>query len=512
MSVSFRPSIEDVSKFLTDLSAVLKSAATPDHYLFETVSDILSRVLDVLLTLVKQQANTRKVFAVVCAPKLMESLLDLYSSNIGDMKSKIERIIDVALFNQFVLPEFASYFASASLQRRKASAFGGAVPPASKRRKLNNAEDAPSSAVAPSSSFARQLFETLNSMIASTGQSSQRAFLSFGLLYERFLLACSSISARTAKRVAAVSSDAAAEAEPSESATAQSGKLESSLEFAFFLEGISMVDASPLDPRERLDIIDSLLQCAARHDIYKLAALDDASELLQRQSLEKIVSQLFSSGSTSCTFSCLRSIVLMNHLVVEPHLHRVFVLLWSLTPSTEQDSEAAAAFVVALFETYSSLRQFDELLKKMAQCLREWESSEGPSCRWFFLHESIWDCYRTVVETLPPGQLVPIWQFFSDEIYEHYTATILASSATYALTSILAFLPCLSRLYDDLLFQLSLTERLFVEALKSEQTYFFFRTLCIIVYSLFLFLMFQTVVFCRDMFLGSTQTSTVYVA
>lgn len=441
-SVSFRPSLEDVAKFVSDLASSLR----PAHSHLSQIYPILASLLQVLLDVMKQQANTRKVFSVISAPRLLENLLQLYLTN--DMfKSTIERIIDVALFNQSVLPEFASYFAAAAQQRRRISS--AATPPASKRRKLNNGNDAPAQTTSSqSASFSRQLFETLSALTTSSSLTLDHIATGFGLLYDRYLNACSALTGRNAKRVAAISTETSDPTDAADSSsTTSSSRLETSLEFSFLLESLALVESSNLDPVSRFSVTDKLLENAAKGDIYKLAALDERSESLQRVALENIVSQLFTSARIECIFSSLRSIVLMNHLIVEPHLHRVLVSIWSMKgeAATQAATDAAASFVIALFETYGSLRQFDELLKKISACLREWDSSENV-VPWFFNHPLIWKSYHSVVESLPPGQLAPIWQFFADELYENYVVTILAAASSYAsFLLLLSYFPLFSQ-------------------------------------------------------------------
>lgn len=421
---SFRPAPEDVAKLLSELFKSYKTASKNSPATEAFLQEVIQLSVDVFLDLLKQQANSRKLFGIVCAPQLLGTLFELYSVGFGGVRAKLDRAFDIALFNQSSIPEFASYFASASHQRR-ANLSGATVgPPSSKKRKLNSSETSAASAVPVIASFARQLFESLHSII-SESPTIHFLPLAFGVLFERFLAACESLSGRAARRVAAIATEAS---ESTTDGASSTSTLETSLEFAFLLEAAALLERSPLDAPLRLQALDSLLSCAAKHEIYKFAATSERSEAHQRDALDAIVSQLFLSAPVDVLLSGLRSIVLMNHSIVEPFLNRVFVQLWSMPSGSV--SPCAAPFVCALFETYSSLRQFDELLKVICTCLREWDSPTDEL--WFFEDETIWSTFASVVATLPPGQLAPIWHSFSEDISDHYVGPILAASAAYA--------------------------------------------------------------------------------
>jgi len=121
------------------------------------------------------------------------------------------------------------------------------------------------------------------------------------------------------------------------------------------------------------------------------------------------------------TFGHLRSLVELNHLIVEPYIQKLWRFLFSYNWEQEVGEESVAFSVVQL-KTYVQLRQFEDLLKTLFFCLRTSSLPSQPSPpNSFILHnKEFLNQFYIALSKLPLGKIPLIWKLYIREMIDNY--------------------------------------------------------------------------------------------
>uniref|UniRef100_A0A8C3WPF7 URB2 ribosome biosis homolog n=1 Tax=Catagonus wagneri TaxID=51154 RepID=A0A8C3WPF7_9CETA len=184
-------------------------------------------------------------------------------------------------------------------------------------------------------------------------------------------------------------------------------------------EQIKALSAS--DWTTELLVLEQLLNSVASNNIYNIAAdkirHGEAQFHFYRHLAELLINH--SQASVPAWFRCLRVLMSLNHLILEPDLDDLLSSAWIDAEVMEcRTRKAQEALVHTLFQTYARLRQaprlFQELLGVMcrpaAEALRQPMLAAGPCT-----------ALRECLLELPPSQVLDTW----DLVLERFQALVL---------------------------------------------------------------------------------------
>ncbi|KAM5235682.1 unhealthy ribosome biogenesis protein 2 homolog [Ctenodactylus gundi] len=166
---------------------------------------------------------------------------------------------------------------------------------------------------------------------------------------------------------------------------------------------------STADWTTELLVIEQLLNSVASSNIYNVAAdklrHGEAQFRFYRQLAEVLVNH--SQASVPAWFRCLKLLMSLNHLILEPDLDDLVSSAWIDAEVTEfRTQKAQEVLLHTLFHTYAKLRQvprlFEEILgvicRPAAEMLRQPVLTSGPSA-------ALCSCLLE----LPPSQILDMW-------------------------------------------------------------------------------------------------------
>lgn len=125
---------------------------------------------------------------------------------------------------------------------------------------------------------------------------------------------------------------------------------------------------SPVDWSTELLALEQLLNLALSNDIYNVASDRIRHKEVQFGFYRKLAQMLLthSQASIPAWFRCLKLLMSLNHLIVEPDLDDLVSSAWidaeASEPRTKKPQEA---LISAIFQTYSKLRQFPRLFEEV---------------------------------------------------------------------------------------------------------------------------------------------------
>ncbi|KAF6073779.1 URB2 ribosome biogenesis-like protein [Phyllostomus discolor] len=156
------------------------------------------------------------------------------------------------------------------------------------------------------------------------------------------------------------------------------------------LQGEQLQALSASDWTTELLVVEQLLSSVASNNIYNIAAdkirHGEAQFRFYRRVAELLVNH--PQASVPAWFRCLRALVSLNHLILEPDLDDLLAAAWIDADVAEfRTRKAQEALIHTLFQTYVKLRQvprlFEEILGVMcrpaAEALRQPVLAAGPS-------------------------------------------------------------------------------------------------------------------------------------
>ena len=182
------------------------------------------------------------------------------------------------------------------------------------------------------------------------------------------------------------------------------------------LQGEQLQALSTSDWTTELLVVEQLLNSVASNNIYNIAA-DKIRHGETQFRFYRCVAELLinhSQASVPAWFRCLRVLMSLNHLILEPDLDDLLASAWIDADITEfRTRKAQEALIHTLFQTYVRLRQvprlFEEILGVMcrpaAEALRQPVLAAGPSS---VLCECLLD--------LPPSQVLDTWSLVLEKL------------------------------------------------------------------------------------------------
>ncbi|XP_059533682.1 unhealthy ribosome biogenesis protein 2 homolog isoform X1 [Myotis daubentonii] len=172
---------------------------------------------------------------------------------------------------------------------------------------------------------------------------------------------------------------------------------------------------STSDWTTELLVVEQLLASVANNNIYNIAADKIRHGEVQFRFYRRLAELLVGhpQASVPAWFRCLRALLSLNHLILEPDLDDLLASAWIDADVTElRTRKAQEALVHTLFQTYVKLRQVPRLLEEVlgvicrpaAEALRPPVLAAGPSSA---LREGLLD--------LPPSQILDTWALVLDK-------------------------------------------------------------------------------------------------
>ncbi|XP_036925378.1 unhealthy ribosome biogenesis protein 2 homolog isoform X2 [Sturnira hondurensis] len=187
-------------------------------------------------------------------------------------------------------------------------------------------------------------------------------------------------------------------------------------------------------------VVEQLLSSVVSNNIYNIAADKIRHGEVQFHFYRRVAELLInhSQASVPAWFRCLRALMSLNHLILEPDLDDLLAAAWIDADIAEfRTRKAQEALIHTLFQTYVKLRQvprlFEEILGVMcrpaAEALRQPVLAAGPS-------SVLCECLLE----LPPSQVLDVWSLVLEK-FQSLVLPYLRDDADMALKSLsLSFL------------------------------------------------------------------------
>ncbi|XP_058525307.1 unhealthy ribosome biogenesis protein 2 homolog isoform X2 [Ochotona princeps] len=198
-------------------------------------------------------------------------------------------------------------------------------------------------------------------------------------------------------------------------------------------ERVAALSAS--DWTTELLIVEQLLSSVANNNIYNIAAdkirHGDVQFNFYRRLAELLINH--SQAPVPAWFRCLKILLSLNHLILEPDLDDLLASAWIDAEVTEfRTKKAQEALIHTLFQTYAKLRQvprlFEEVLgvicRPAAEALRQPALTSGPSA-----------VLRECLLELSPGQILDAWALVLEK-FQSLVLPCLHSDVDMALKSL----------------------------------------------------------------------------
>lgn len=155
--------------------------------------------------------------------------------------------------------------------------------------------------------------------------------------------------------------------------------------------------------------LEQLLNLALNHDIYNVAEDHIRYKDIQYQFYRKLAEMLICNPCTSSQswFRCLKNLILLNHMIVEPDLDDLLSCAWiDAEISDLRIRKAQEALLLSLFQTYTKLRQFPKLFQEVVILICRPAADE---LRQPILTSSLSEKLSDFLIQLPPNQILDVW-------------------------------------------------------------------------------------------------------
>lgn len=178
----------------------------------------------------------------------------------------------------------------------------------------------------------------------------------------------------------------------------------------------------PLSEQDVVAVVSSLLRSLLKHDIYSQPQ-DAADDNVQLKFYSHVLVVILQHRQSSSFYSCLESLLELNHVILEAKMADVFRIAWLEVSAKELTGKRLSFlenFVTKLFDTYSKLRQIPKLLNLLLTSLgdipqgREVSHSLSP-----LLSEKISIGFGEIVEGLPQAVAIEVWKLLLKAIKEY---------------------------------------------------------------------------------------------
>uniref|UniRef100_A0A673T0Z9 URB2 ribosome biogenesis homolog n=1 Tax=Suricata suricatta TaxID=37032 RepID=A0A673T0Z9_SURSU len=201
------------------------------------------------------------------------------------------------------------------------------------------------------------------------------------------------------------------------------------------LEGEHASALATADWTSELLVVEQLLTSVASSNIYNIAADRIRHGEVQFHFYRRVAELLInhSQAAVPAWFRCLKALMSLNHLILEPDLDDLLASAWIDAEVTDfRTRRAQEALIHTLFQTYVKLRQaprlFEEILgvlcRPAAEALRQPVLAAGPS-----------RVLRECLLELPPSQVLDTWSLVLEK-FQSLVLPYLQGDADMALKSL----------------------------------------------------------------------------
>lgn len=192
---------------------------------------------------------------------------------------------------------------------------------------------------------------------------------------------------------------------------------------------------STSDWTTELLVVEQLLNSVANNNIYNIAADRIRHEEAQFRFYRHVAELLINHAQAPIPawFRCLKTLISLNHLILEPDLDDLLASAWIDAEVTEfRTKKAQETLIHTVFQTYAKLRQvprlFEEVLgvicRPAAETLRQPVLASGPST-----------VLSACLLELPPSQILDTWSLVLEK-FQSLVLPYLQSDADMALKSL----------------------------------------------------------------------------
>ncbi|XP_044529357.1 unhealthy ribosome biogenesis protein 2 homolog [Gracilinanus agilis] len=169
------------------------------------------------------------------------------------------------------------------------------------------------------------------------------------------------------------------------------------------------------DWTNELLVVEQLLNLVANNNIYNVAADRIRHKEIQFQFYRQLAELLIkhSQASVPAWFRCLKILISLNHLIVEPDLDDLVTSAWIDAEVTEpRTRKSQEALINALFQTYAKLRQVPRLFEEVLGviCRPAAEHLRQP-----VLTLNLTIVLRDCLMELPPNQILDTWSLLLEK-------------------------------------------------------------------------------------------------
>ncbi|NXX82062.1 URB2 protein, partial [Urocolius indicus] len=180
-------------------------------------------------------------------------------------------------------------------------------------------------------------------------------------------------------------------------------------------QGVREDTLSPADWSTELLALEQLLNLVLSSDIYNVASDRIRHKEVQFGFYRQLAQTLMkhSQASIPAWFRCLRLLMSLNHLIVDPDLNDLVALAWVHAKASElRTRKPQEALISTLFQTYSKLRQFPRLFEHVLTVIC-WPAADELRLPVFSAGLTV--KLRECLLELPPSQILDILCLFVEK-------------------------------------------------------------------------------------------------
>ncbi|XP_074079134.1 unhealthy ribosome biogenesis protein 2 homolog [Macrotis lagotis] len=174
---------------------------------------------------------------------------------------------------------------------------------------------------------------------------------------------------------------------------------------------------SQSDWTTELLVVEQLLNLVASNNVYNVATDRIRHQEIQFQFYRRLAELLIkhSQASVPAWFRCLKTLISLNHLIVEPDLDDLVASAWIDAEVTEpRTKKSQETLINALFQTYAKLRQVPRLFEEVLGviCRPAAEHLRQP-----MLTLNLTIVLRDCLMELPPSQILDTWSLLLEKCH-----------------------------------------------------------------------------------------------
>lgn len=175
--------------------------------------------------------------------------------------------------------------------------------------------------------------------------------------------------------------------------------------------------------------VESLLNCALSADIYNVAADRIRHGEVQLQFYRALAEMLFQQAQPSIPawYRCLKALLSLNHLILEPNLAQLLSLAWVNADSMDARVQCAKQLTVcSLLQTYTKLRQLPHFFSELLSVICQPVVDQLPPP---LLFSEVTATLRTCLLDTPPSQAMEICSLVLKSIKKNIPPLVEAETA-----------------------------------------------------------------------------------